>query len=131
VHWLLHELRRSGRLAWRSPSSTVGIVVTLALGTGLNFAVLAVAYGVLGRPLPYRDPSQLVVIQRGVLLPELDEWRARLRTVEGIAGFATADHSLRGIGEPRIVRAAFVSSGFFEILGVSAMSGQLPTVHSP
>ena len=130
MYWLLQELRRSGRRSRRSLASTVGIVVTLALGTGLNFAVLAVAYGVLGRPLPYRDPSQLVIIQRGALLPELDEWRARLRTVDGIAGFATADHSLRGIGEPRIVRAAFVSSGFFEILGVSAMSGQLPTAHS-
>jgi len=56
VYWLLHELRRSGRLARRSPSSTVGIVVTLALGTGLNFAVLAWISTDFYFPKPARVP---------------------------------------------------------------------------
>jgi putative ABC transport system permease protein len=108
----------------RSPWSTFGIVLTLALGTGFNSAVLAVAYGILIRPLPYHDPGRLVIIRQEVLFTEVDEWRARLRTVDGVAGFASADHSLRGIGEPRIVRTAFVSSEFFSVLGATPASGR-------
>ncbi len=102
----------------RTPWTIAGIVLLLALGTGLNSAVLAVTYGILLRPLPYADVSRLVVLQQDIRLTDLDGWRLRLRTVDGLTAFATADHSLRGLGEPRIVRAAFVGREFFRVLGV-------------
>jgi putative ABC transport system permease protein len=114
------ELNDDARTALRSfiqtPWSTAAIVVTLALGTGLNSAVLAVTYGILLRPLPYTEPSRLAVVQRDTPLQDLQLWRDTLRTADGVAAFATADHSLRGLGEPRIVRAAFVSPEFFRVL---------------
>jgi hypothetical protein len=63
----------------------------LALGSGLNTSVLAVAYGVLVRPLPYSDPSRLVVVQAGgstedpdggIPLAAVPDWQTRLRTVD-------------------------------------------------
>ena len=58
------------KLAVRSLSATrwtTGAAVPiLALGTGVNTAVLAVAYGILRPlPLPYAEPSRLVVIGPG------------------------------------------------------------------
>ena len=56
----------------------------LALGLGINTAVLAVSYGVLWRPLPYPEADRLitaaVVFTRdespefGVRLERIDEW---------------------------------------------------------
>jgi predicted permease len=113
------------RVSRNTPWTSCAIVLTLALGTGLNAAVLALTYGIVLRPLPYRAASQLVQIDQEIPLGQLEEWRARLRTVDRISGFATAPHVLRGIGAPHSVRAAFVSNEFFEVLGVQAGVGRI------
>ena len=57
---------------------------------------------------------------------EIAEWRARLRSVEDIAGAASADHAVRGLGRARILRVAFVSSGFFASIRPQVLAGRLP-----
>ena len=71
---------------------TTGIAIfTLALGTGVNTAVVAIAYGLLLRPLPYADPSRLVVVETAdggaidVRLQTIDEWRARQRATSSLS----------------------------------------------
>jgi predicted permease len=63
------------------------------------------------------------VLQHDIRLADLEGWRQKLRTVDDLTAFATADHSLRGLGEPRIVRAAFVSREFFRVLGAEQAAG--------
>jgi hypothetical protein len=62
--WKLDAFRRVLRFALRTlisnPGFSVVVALTLALGIGANAAVFSVAYGVLLRPLPYRDADQLV-----------------------------------------------------------------------
>jgi hypothetical protein len=65
VHWideLRQDLRCAARTLVRNPGFAAPVIVTLALGIGANAAVFAVTYGILMRPLPYRDPSELVVL---------------------------------------------------------------------
>ena len=112
------------RVTRNTPWTSFAIVLTLSLGTGLNAAVLALTYGIFFRPLPYRDPAALVRIDQEIPLGQLQEWQARLRTVDRVAAFASAPHVLRGIGAPHSVRAAFVSDEFFEVLGVQAGVGR-------
>jgi hypothetical protein len=54
-------------------TSSVVIVLTLAWGTGLNSAVLALTYGILLRPLADRDASRLVRLDHHVPFGEVIE----------------------------------------------------------
>ena len=58
------DLRFGARLLSRSKGFTAATVATLALGIGANTAIVGLVDGVLLRPLPYQDPSNLV---RGVV----------------------------------------------------------------
>ena len=108
-------------------------VLTLALGIGVSTGVFTVAYGLLVKPLPYAEPDRLVsiVLHRkahpgsdvGAKLTEIDEWKRRTRAFSHIVGSATAEFSLRGVGDSRSVRGAMVTDGFFELFGVAPQEG--------
>ena len=62
---LLRDVRHTWRLLRRQPAFTFVAILTLALGIGTTTAVFTVVNGVLLRPLPYRDPSRLVMLFYG------------------------------------------------------------------
>jgi predicted permease len=63
----LDVLRRDAqygvRILWRSPGFTTVAVLTLACGIGTTVAIFSLADGMLFRPLPFREPDRLVLIQ--------------------------------------------------------------------
>ena len=62
---LFRDVRHALRLLRRQPAFTGVAILTLALGIGTTTAVYTVVNGVLLRPLPYRDPSRLVILYYG------------------------------------------------------------------
>ena len=122
---LLQDLRVALRDLRAALLTAAAAVLVVALGTGVNLAVLAVVYGVLLRPLPYPDAERLTILSMAapdgadfaVTGSEIEDWRQHLRTVEALAGYATAERAVRGRGEPRAVTAAYVTRTFFEVLG--------------
>ena len=69
MHTLLEDLRYAVRLLVKNPVFTGVVVVTLALGIGLNTAVFSVIDGLLLRPLPgTRAPDELETRARADLI---------------------------------------------------------------
>ena len=129
-------MRHALRLLRREPAFTFTALATLALGIGLTTTIFSVAYGVLWRPLPYRDPDRLVIVaaaQRTETGPRTfwswapvsyDALRQHLDTFDQLAAYSSIDAELNGRGEPLQLRALDVSPNFLATLGVTPAHGR-------
>jgi len=129
------DTRYALRAMRKRPGFSVLSIATLALGIGVNTMSVAVAHGILVRPLPYADPSRVVIINLlfadgsdlGFSANGLREWLPRLRTVETAAGYYRREVTVRVAGRSTVVPAAQVTDQFFNVLGTPAAVGQLPS----
>src|SRR5262249_21959555 len=109
-------------------------LITLALGIGVNTAVFSVFYAVLMRPLPYSDPDRVAVIWAnfktrgtaqvsvsGELFREIEQRQRSMAAVSGI--WVTPPRTFAG-DPPVQVKSAFVTTNFFDVLGVPASMGR-------
>ncbi len=108
-------------------------ILALALGIGATTAVFGVVDAVLLRDLPYPEPDRLmrIGVQRpgstalSTLSPPLYEALGRAGSFEATAASHSRFVTLTGVGRPQRVLSAFVSHGFFDLLGGSASHGRL------
>src|SRR5439155_1576027 len=105
--------------------------VTLALGIGTATAIFSVVYGVMLRPLPFREPERLVSIwlQRKLArnypaAADALELRQLRGVFEDVALFEDVNLNLVGDGEPQRLQGASVSPNLFSVLGVAAALGR-------
>src|SRR5205814_10477536 len=132
----MNDFRQALRALRRTPTFTATAVLILGLGIGMAVAMFTVADTVLRRPLPVRDQEGIVlpriVDPRGVdlaLAPkDLDELRRESRTMSTIAG--EAHQGAFGIvlldgDHPLLLRAAWVTGNFFDVLGARPALGRL------
>jgi predicted permease len=130
------DVRHALRLMRRDPTFTVSALSTLALGIGLTTAIFSVAYGVLWRPLPYRDADRLVAIsltqQTETGVKTFWSWsplsyealRPRVTALDDLAAYTSTNAQLTGRGEPLQLPALDVSPNFFATLGVTPALGR-------
>src|SRR5690349_17768546 len=106
------DVRYAIRLLKRSPSFTATAILTLALAIGANAAIMSAVQGVLIAPLPYPEPDRLVrLFEESPTTPhfpmapgDFGDYRAELRTVDGIAAYYRADLQLGDPARPEHLR---------------------------
>ncbi len=129
---LYQDMRYGWRMLRKSPGFTAVALLTLALGIGANTAIFSVVYGVLLQPLPYQDPSRLIVLQEttpkvgtvGVSYPNFLDWRAQSRAFSKMAAVSSVDFNLAGADRPENISGSAVSSNFLAMLGVRPLLGR-------
>ena len=128
---LLQDIRFAFRLLAKSPGFTAIAILTLALGIGTNTAIFSVVNAVLLRPLPFRDPSRLVLVIEKSKYPTITvsyqnylDWRDQSHSFESMEAIYGANMTLTGRGEPERLVARRVTAGFFPVLGISPKIGR-------
>ena len=132
MHKLLQDLRYALRTLLKNPGFALIAIVTLALGIGANTAIFSVVNGVLLKPLPYREPEQLVrVFERSETEPRFpmaqgnfQDYRDQNATLSGLALYTRHDMELSQGDKPERLAALGVTAGFFELLGVQPLLGR-------
>src|SRR5688572_9845330 len=62
IETTLRDVRYGARVLHRSPGYALVVVLTIALGIGINVAMFSVMHAVLWRQLPYPDADRIVAI---------------------------------------------------------------------
>src|ERR1044072_1784788 len=138
---LLKDIRYGIRMLARRPSFTAIAVITLALGIGANTAIFSVVNAVLLRPLPFKNPDQLIKLWE-TFLPDgwgrvsaanLKDWREQNDVFTQIAAYQSGNFNLQGSDNPERVLGVTVSSNFFDTLEAQPMIGRgfIPAEEQP
>jgi putative ABC transport system permease protein len=131
---LLQDIRYGIRMLAKNPGFTAIAVLTLALGIGANTAIFSVVNAELLRPLPYRDPGQLVrvatanarihTVSGAVSYPDFSDWRSQNHVFQNMAAYVDSSFALTDIEQPAHLAAATVSARMFDLLEVSPELGR-------
>ena len=131
---LLKDLRYAIRMLIRKPGFTAVAVITLALGIGANTAIFSFVNTFLLRPLPFRQPDQLVHLwgtdrrqdedTLRVSLANYQDWKRLNNSFSDLAAFNYTGEDLTGGQEPERISAGRVSANAFDLLGVQPLLGR-------
>src|ERR1051325_10781649 len=100
----IRDLRFAIHSLARTPGLAVAVILTLALGIGANAAIFTLVRGVLLRPLANRDEDRLIYIRQSApglnlentawSVPEIQDFRSRIQTVNAFGEFSTIDFTM-------------------------------------
>lgn len=129
---LFQDARYGLRMLRKAPGFTAVAVLTLALGIGANTAIFSVVYAVLLRPLPFKDPARLVMLNEttprvgtvSVSYPNFLDWRSQSHTFSQMAGVTAVGFNLAGVTQPESIVGRAVSPNFLSMMGVRPILGR-------
>src|SRR5437773_566298 len=131
---MFEDLRFALRQLLKQWGFTAIAVLTLALAIGATTAVLSLVNTLLIRPLPYREPQQLVLLLQHfksqsleripVSPPEFVDYKTRAHSFEALGAFDYTNFNLAGEDKSERISGATVTGGVFALLGVSPIKGR-------
>jgi putative ABC transport system permease protein len=132
IEALFHDVRYAMRTLRKSPGFAGVALFTVALGIGATTAIFSVVYGVLLRPLPFKDSAGLVVLNEttpqvgmvSVSYPNFLDWRAQSRAFSEMSAVSGLHYNLAGTGQPENIAGLAVSPNFLSIVGVRPLLGR-------
>ncbi|HLI33941.1 MAG TPA: ABC transporter permease, partial [Terriglobia bacterium] len=129
---LIQDLKFGLRMLAKHPGFTAIAVITLALGIGATTAMFSVVNGVLLAPLPYPNPSRVMILfetspdfnESSVSYPNFLDWQRENRSFSDLAAYRNASFNFAAPGGAERASARMVSDSFFKVLGVSPALGR-------
>ena len=128
------DLRCGARTLRKSRAFATAATATLALAIGANTAMFSVLYGVLLRPLPYRDAEQLAMLwtedptqnlrESRSALWDVQQWRSQSRTFADIAAFDGVATTLTAPDGAEQIAGAIITPNLLSVLGVQPVQGR-------
>jgi predicted permease len=145
VNYICQEIRATEAKAWLqdlsqafktlSANSRYSIlsVFTLYIGLTTTIIVFSIANTLLWRPIPYRAPDQLIVIQETNAFgehvdtsnPNFLDLRDKNSSFEHLTAYSGGVATITGVPEPERGYVAYVARDFFSVLGVEPFAGRL------
>ena len=130
----MSDLRFAWRALWKSPTTTLGAMLALALGIGATTTMFGLLNAVTLRPLPYPEAHRLVelwgnverqvVERRGTSIPDYLDWKAKSRSFDFMSAWSQAGLIRYGSGEPERISGEVVAGEYFDALGVRPILGR-------
>ncbi len=112
------DFRYAWRAIWKSPSTSLGAMLALALGVGATTTIFGLLNAVLLRPLPYPEADRLVEVwgtvqrqqveRRGTSYPDYFDWRDQARSFDAMSAWIF--DQLRGLRAGRAGAASTLRS---------------------
>jgi len=131
---LLFNLKAAMRFLRKSPSFSIVVILTLALGIGANSAVFSAIDAIILRPLPYPNGNRLVALYQHdykgrdanvyVAPVRLEDWNRLNSTFQAISGYYFDDLSETSGSLPEKVTECLVAPRFLDVMGVSPALGR-------
>jgi len=132
------DLRSAVRSLGRSPGFTAFTLLSLALAMGLGATVFSLVDPILFRPLPLREPQQLVTLSEvltevpagfaklamNVAYADFRHWRERNHVFADMAVFVAEEVTCATTGQTEALEGARISAGLFAMLGVQPVLGR-------
>jgi putative ABC transport system permease protein len=139
VRGLVGDVRLAVRSMRSAPAVSVAALVTLTLGIGTTTALFSVGNGLILRPLPVKNPQDLVTITSDTALRHgfqagagwsfamWDRFRLRAEEFDGAFAWILERLDLSEGGETQPVNALFASGNVFGVLAVQPVIGRMFT----
>jgi predicted permease len=130
---LWKDLSYAWRMLVKSPGFAIVAVLALGLAIGANTAIFSLFNGMMWRPLPVKDPQQLVVVaakQRGLdfpiplSYPDFQDYRQLNTVFSDMCGYVPSPVNLQADGRPTRAWAELVTGNYFSMLGIEASLGR-------
>lgn len=130
----LANVKSALRFMRKSPSFSLTVILTLALGIGANSAVFSAIDAILLRPLPFPEGDQLMVLTQvnrkvkepnGFVAPvRLADWDRMNSAFQAISGYYEQNESETTGALPEKLTRALVAPRFLQVLGVAPAIGR-------
>src|SRR5262245_2877419 len=136
---MFQDLRFGARMLLKQPGFSAVVILTLALGIGVNTAMFTVFNAVALKPLRLRDVDSIVAVrgvpQKRFSYPDYQDYSARTQTMTGLALIseegatlgierAKQDEAQSEKEEFGYVNCQLVSSNYFSLLGADMALGR-------
>ena len=132
IESIVQDLRFTLRQLRKNPAFSVTATAMVAIGIGASVAIFAFVDAALIKPLPYHDPSRLLMVtettpeipRANLSYPDYLDWKKFNNVFDSLDVYNQRGYVLSTSAGMEMIQGGRVSDGFFRTLGVAPLLGR-------